>query len=762
MRRQRMGCRVAALALIPTLLAAACGPARQQPPAFPRPPDAMPRPALPPIPARDGLLALDLVYPPEGGRIAVRDSTFVFGSTGKGRARLTINGVPVPVQPNGTFLAFLPVPADGLYRLEATSGERTAQLERRVEVPEPPPSLVPDSAVILTETVFPQGAWTAVPGERIEVGFRGTAGGSASLLLPDGTRVPLVEAPAMRKAAEGVRNFARDAGALEAQVPGASDYRGYFVAQPLIAGDTAVPSPLLGGFGPGLAAARRRVLEHVGARTPAAGGEPMPASARKRVAGRAGRAPNAPGAGPTRLAGDPVSARAPVPRPTRVRSDDSGRAGARDPMQASVGAAIPALAGEPLAGASAGIAMLELVAAGDVVRTPLPLNLAILDPERPPVGVALAPEPVPDSAGRIAVGPGRVRASAGPDFVYDYFWPNGTRLMLTGERLEQFRVRLAADVDAWLPTEEVRLLPEGTPPPTSAVGTVRFTHYTEAIDVRVQLDERLPFDVHEDERRIRITLYGATSNTSWLQYGGLDPLIGRAEWSQPADGVYTLTLHLSRRLWGYRTFWVDGNDLVLRVRRPPSINAERPLEGLLIAVDPGHPPGGAIGPTRFTEAEANLAIARRLRRLLENAGARVLMTRTDTSSVGLYERTQMAMEANADLFVSVHNNAFPDGVNPFENDHTIVYYFYPHSADLAQALQRELFAELQLRDFGVGRASLAVVRRNSWMPAALTENMFLMVPQQEAALRNPEVQERIAAASVRGIEAFLRERASER
>ena len=79
--------------------------------------------------------------------------------------------------------------------------------------------------------------------------------------------------------------------------------------------------------------------------------------------------------------------------------------------------------------------------------------------------------------------------------------------------------------------------------------------------------------------------------------------------------------------------------------------------------------------------------------------------------------------------------------------------------DLAQRLQAELLSELGLRDIGIGRADLALARP-SWLPAALTETMYLMIPQQEAALRDPVTQERVARAHLRGLEGFLRERAA--
>src|SRR5665213_4133514 len=63
--------------------------------------------ALPPIPAVDGPLNLHVVYPSPNQLLGVRDSNYIFGSTGSGAARLTIDGVDVPVFPNGAFLAWL-------------------------------------------------------------------------------------------------------------------------------------------------------------------------------------------------------------------------------------------------------------------------------------------------------------------------------------------------------------------------------------------------------------------------------------------------------------------------------------------------------------------------------------------------------------------------------------------------------------------------------------------------------------------------------
>jgi N-acetylmuramoyl-L-alanine amidase len=279
------------------------------------------------------------------------------------------------------------------------------------------------------------------------------------------------------------------------------------------------------------------------------------------------------------------------------------------------------------------------------------------------------------------------------------------------------------------------------------------------VELRIALSERLPFRVDPTETGFTVTVFGAVGRTNWLYHGPEDPLVRGARWEQPADDVYRLHVELNSPPWGWLAGWTPEGALRVRLRRPPPLDPREPLRGLLIGVDAGHPPGGAIGPTRLTEAEANLAISRRLVALLRERGARVLETRPDAGAVDLGDRPRRATEESVHLLVSVHNNAFPDGVNPFRNHGTSVFYNREPSRDLALQLQRELLREFGLPDLGIARADLALVRP-TWMPSALTETMFLMIPEQESALRDPAIHERIARAHLRGIEAFLRGRAA--
>jgi len=346
-----------------------------------------------------------------------------------------------------------------------------------------------------------------------------------------------------------------------------------------------------------------------------------------------------------------------------------------------------------------------------------------------------------------------------PYGTYNWFFPLGTTAVASARWGSQTRLQLSrgGGAIAWVNTADVVPLAPGTPPPGGVVGSVRLIAGPRSVVLRVPLPTHVPFKVEEEERSLTLRLYGVASDVNWMQYGGTDSYVTRMSYAQPVADEVTITLSLAGPVWGYRTRW-NGRDLLLEIRRPPQIDPRRPLAGRTIVLDPGHPPLGAKGPAGLWEPVATLAVAQQAKTLLERAGARALLTRTDSTPVDLFPRTRFAEEHDADVLVSIHANALPDGVNPFVNNGTSVYYFHPRSAALARALDRALVGELGIRDLGMGRGDYALVR-NPWMPSALTEGLFMMIPEQEALLATPAGQLRYARGVVRGIEEFLREMA---
>jgi N-acetylmuramoyl-L-alanine amidase len=140
--------------------------------------------------------------------------------------------------------------------------------------------------------------------------------------------------------------------------------------------------------------------------------------------------------------------------------------------------------------------------------------------------------------------------------------------------------------------------------------------------------------------------------------------------------------------------------------------------------------------------------------MLRQRGVNVVMTRTTPEPVDLAARPVIARRANAHAFVSIHLNAFPDGVNPFVNNGTLTLYFWPHSIPLGAATQAGMLGEMGLRDNGTKYQNLAVAR-GTWMPSILTEGAFVIMPDQEAAMRTPEYQDAYARGIVQGLETYF-------
>jgi len=335
------------------------------------------------------------------------------------------------------------------------------------------------------------------------------------------------------------------------------------------------------------------------------------------------------------------------------------------------------------------------------------------------------------------------------------FQPAGVRAVYSGENGDWVRLRLGAGFSGWVEKAKTRELPPGTPIPSGLVSYIRTAARPRWTDVTLDLSSPLPFKVSVDPEQLTLTLeiFGATTNTDWVRYDPNDDLIERIDWNQTDPGVYTLKVQLKQGpLWGYEADYRAGG-LVLSVRRPPDLL--RGLRGLTICVDPGHAlDSGAIGPTGLTEKEANLGIALALRRELESNGARVVMTRTADVQVDLYDRPAIARAAEVDIFISVHNNAVPDGINPYYHNGTSSYYYHPFAKDLASAIHQRLVKATALSDFGLYHANFAVLRPTQY-PSVLVECAFMIIPEQEESLGREKYQKRVAKGIARGIEDFI-------
>lgn len=184
--------------------------------------------------------------------------------------------------------------------------------------------------------------------------------------------------------------------------------------------------------------------------------------------------------------------------------------------------------------------------------------------------------------------------------------------------------------------------------------------------------------------------------------------------------------------------------------------------GKIIAIDAGHggPDPGAVGKLGTKEKEINLDIAKRVAKLLEARGAKVIMTRSSDKEVGLYERTNMANSAKADVFVSIHINANEN--TALGGTSTYVYSGsktsrVQESDRLARYIQSELVKTLGLRDIGVKYANFVVLRTSS-MPSVLCELAFISNLPEEKYINKDGFKNSAAEAIVKGIGVYFAEK----
>ncbi len=402
---------------------------------------------------------------------------------------------------------------------------------------------------------------------------------------------------------------------------------------------------------------------------------------------------------------------------------------------------------------------------GDTLK-PLP-SPDTLTPIPGNVYVALgAPGSTVDDTDRVTI----ARPAPGNGQEYKWFLFPGTIVRVTGSQKasgdEFVRIELDSGQVAWVLRTELeahnisadslhRIIGDTTAP-VRRVGDVRIRPGPDWIDIVIPITgPPPPYIVEEGDRVITLLLYGVSgAPVVSTMPEPPDAYLNSVSSPTPEPTRVRYSINLNRAPYGYLALW-QKDTLTFRVRRPPRIvDRANPLRGLTITVDPGHPPAGATGPTNLYEGDAVLQVGFRLRDLLTQAGANVVMTRTTADPVELGLRPIISRRANAHAFVSIHLNAFPDGVNPFVNNGSLTLYFWPQSIPLGVATQAALLAELGLRDNGTKYQNIAVAR-GTWMPSVLTEGAFVIMPDQEAAMRSPAIQEAYATAILRGLQSYF-------
>lgn len=201
------------------------------------------------------------------------------------------------------------------------------------------------------------------------------------------------------------------------------------------------------------------------------------------------------------------------------------------------------------------------------------------------------------------------------------------------------------------------------------------------------------------------------------------------------------------------------------------------LSGKRFFIDAGH--GGSdrvnSGPQALAiEADVNLRVALNLRNFLTEAGAIVIMSREKDTTIALIDRSIMANNSRADLFISIHHNS-PGASGDPNTNYTSTYYhaketdyeYEPMEKDVARFIQRDLAYAMRTSgglgsfdgtysDYLIYPKKGFAVLRNTEIPSVLVECSFHSHPIEEQRLIIDEFNKIQAWGIFRGLYRYYR------
>lgn len=218
----------------------------------------------------------------------------------------------------------------------------------------------------------------------------------------------------------------------------------------------------------------------------------------------------------------------------------------------------------------------------------------------------------------------------------------------------------------------------------------------------------------------------------------------------------------------------------------------------VVAIDPGHggKDPGAVGHGNIYEKNVTLQISKELKRLIDQQpGMRAVLTRDRDVFIPLHERVAIAKKSNADIFISVHADAFHDrsvqggsiyvlsnggassvmarllaksenaslqNVQLAGMDNDVAFALSDMSRDaniraskkLGKSVLQEMQKSVKMHKHTVQSANFAVLKSID-MPSLLVETAFISNPSEASKLINKRFQTRMASSIVRGLQRFV-------
>jgi N-acetylmuramoyl-L-alanine amidase len=349
----------------------------------------------------------------------------------------------------------------------------------------------------------------------------------------------------------------------------------------------------------------------------------------------------------------------------------------------------------------------------------------------------------------------------GPDSDYGYnlFCLQGTRLEVSGERQDYLRLALGDSNYGWIKKSAANELPLGAALPKSVSRNLKIDTTPDSTLISIPLQYRHAHRVEyfSEPFVLRLTLFGVIADSDRIRYQAEDSVVKEVVWYQkdPTTCTFDITTKMDNG-WGYEVRY-EGETMIVEIRHRPPVNPKNnSLKGLKIAVDAGHSKDsfGTIGPWGNTEAQVNLLAAQAVKQELEKRGAEVVMIQDGTKELSLQDRSALAWQSRAHMFISIHADACAEGQDPRELQGYSVHYFQPISRGLAESIHKIYGQKTGIKNQGLWRSNLAVCRPPH-MPSILIEQGFLILPEYEELFLSSRHQKITADSVAQGVWEFV-------
>lgn len=284
-------------------------------------------------------------------------------------------------------------------------------------------------------------------------------------------------------------------------------------------------------------------------------------------------------------------------------------------------------------------------------------------------------------------------------------------------------------------------------------------------DIRFGVLENVPVDVDVTDDKLTVTFFNTAASLLPEAQIAANPLVASAVGkSANGNAVYEITLKAAENYYGFNTVYEDGF-IIFRLNNPQTLaDGDMPLAGKTIIVDAGHggTDVGAPGPAGISaglyEAQLNLSIALELRNVLTELGARVIMIRSDDTTVDLYSRIDILASMIPDMAVSVHHNSVANSAYAQKTRGYLGLYSNAAGIMLADTVADTVCEQLSRQKRPTSYQKLAVARNHRY-PSTLCEMSFICNIEEFQWTITPGNYRKSAEAVAQGIVEFYRKQA---